>query len=105
MITRGYLIILMALGKPRRGQMEVGRLSACEAREAAAFLDTLPVEALNEEELELRQAVLGAVSSWPCTLTQLAQQGAVAAAAGRLLPEGVALKEWIDRRIGGEAVS
>lgn len=80
-----------------------GGSSEAPAAPALAFLDTLPAEALNDQELELREAVLAAVASWPCTLKQLGQNALVAQAAGKLLPEEVALREWIDRRIGGEA--
>mmetsp|Transcript_26555 Transcript_26555/g.48015 ORF Transcript_26555/g.48015 Transcript_26555/m.48015 type:complete len:595 (+) Transcript_26555:53-1837(+) len=65
------------------------------------FLDSLPDDALKEEELGLRQAVIDLVARGPQPIGQLGKNAAVVAAR-RFLPPEIQIRAWIERRIGGE---
>jgi len=81
-----------------------GRGRVAGAQEREAFFAALPEEAFSEAEETLRAALLDFLDRWsgvaPPALSDAAVDEAVAEAKG-FLPKGV-LKEWIDRRIGGE---
>jgi len=89
------------LRENQRGQMEVLRGGETN-QDPNGILDSLPEDALNDQELELRQVVLGLIKSTPQRLQQLSQNPAVVAAKRKFLPDEVTLTEWIDRRIGAE---
>jgi len=74
-----------------------------EVQDPRAVLDSLPEDALTEQELELRKQVLQLASkSAPLTVQQVSQHPAVLKAKRAFLPDEIQLREWIDRRIGGE---
>lgn len=72
------------------------------AQDASAILDELPQDALTEEELELREKVLELVASSPMPLRHVSHTPKVMAVKRKFLPDEVPLRDWIDRRIGGE---
>lgn len=79
---------------------------AQEAKEA--FFASLPEDAFSSEEEDLRGALLDFLDNWtedhPAKVTDAATTPGIAQARRAVLPRGcpVSLKEWIDRRIGGE---
>mmetsp|Transcript_76694 Transcript_76694/g.237516 ORF Transcript_76694/g.237516 Transcript_76694/m.237516 type:complete len:324 (+) Transcript_76694:787-1758(+) len=82
------------------------RVPAAERREA--FFAELPTDSFTPEEEALRQALLAFLGRWedadPPTLSNAGGDRAVHDARTAFLPKGcgASLKEWIDRRIGGE---
>mmetsp|Transcript_3558 Transcript_3558/g.8907 ORF Transcript_3558/g.8907 Transcript_3558/m.8907 type:complete len:452 (+) Transcript_3558:72-1427(+) len=72
-----------------------------------AFFANLPDDEFSPAEEALRDALLNFLASWkkpdPPTLSEAGPTPAVAGAKKSLLgSSGVSMKEWIDRRIGGE---
>lgn len=73
-----------------------------------AFFSTLPSDDFTPEEGTLRELIIQVVKGWrgtsPPTLINIGTDPKVNKARSALLPKGhpVTLKEWIDRRIGGE---
>ncbi|CAE7801186.1 unnamed protein product [Symbiodinium sp. CCMP2592] len=92
----------------QKGQLEILLRSPAEgaepepAQDASAILDELPQDALTDEELELREKVLELVSSSPMPLRHVSHTPKVLAVKRKFLPDEVPLRDWIDRRIGGE---
>ncbi|CAJ1394081.1 unnamed protein product [Effrenium voratum] len=89
----------------QRGQVEVHRSGASSGTappDASTILDQLPEEALSDEEVALRQAVLNLLSRGGCNIFAMNGHPAVLSAKRRFLPDEVPLRDWIDRRIGGE---
>lgn len=98
-----------------RGQMPAAQKQAARkeppakdaAKAAESFFATLPADELTEQELNLRMAVLDyldlhSTGSAPPLMSDLSKDRAVTEARGQLLPPEVALRMWMDRRIGGE---
>jgi len=69
--------------------------------QGANFLDSLPEDALTDQELGLRQAVLDLVAKGLQPIGQLGKNPAVVAAR-RFLPAEIQIKAWLEKRIGGE---
>merc|ERR1712183_563043 len=73
-----------------------------------AFFASLPADEFSNEEEDLRCALLDFLDNWkedhPPKVTDAATTPEIAQARRAVLPRGcpVSLKEWIDRRIGGE---
>jgi hypothetical protein len=70
-----------------------------------AFFNTLPDDSLTDEEAELRIAVLDYVESKSgevIILQELAKETEIHRLQQALLPPEVPLRQWINRRIGGE---
>jgi len=90
----------------RELEREAARALASEKREA--FFDGLPPDALTAEEEGLREALLNFLEQWdadePPTLSNAGGDIRVHNTRHALMPKDscVSLKEWIDRRIGGE---
>jgi len=80
--------------------------SAEEKAEAAeAFFSQLPEDAFLPGEQELREAILRSIDSLPpgkATLATCGSDKGVGEARKSLLPEGVSLLSWCERRMGGE---
>mmetsp|Transcript_161983 Transcript_161983/g.311087 ORF Transcript_161983/g.311087 Transcript_161983/m.311087 type:complete len:475 (-) Transcript_161983:89-1513(-) len=80
------------------------------AADPSKFLDTLPEDRLTDEELNLRQALLDFLDTWfkrspngpPPLLNELMANSAVSRCKVALLPKSVFIKDWVERRIGGE---
>lgn len=81
----------------------------------ASFFASLPTNELAPGELALRGALLGYIEEWPQLsaqfgkppgayplLSDMSQDQQVQRARAAFLPPAVSLREWIDRRIGGE---
>lgn len=84
------------------GQVQVVMIGA-ETGGSNGWLDSLPADEMTDEELALRSAVLKVLKMHPQTpMSTLSKNKAVATAQANLLPDGVALQDWIDLRIGGE---
>jgi len=72
------------------------------------FFAALPGDEFGDDEVNLREALVNILESWKgsgdCTLTHASGQSAVQRAKRGLFAKGCAatLKDWIDRRIGGE---
>uniref|UniRef100_A0A7S2FAX7 Uncharacterized protein n=1 Tax=Alexandrium andersonii TaxID=327968 RepID=A0A7S2FAX7_9DINO len=83
-----------------------GDASLGERREA--FFEQLPPDGFTQEEEQLREALMGFIGDWqapePPTLSTAGSDPRVRDARAAFLPKGcgASLKEWIDRRIGGE---
>eukprot|EP00418_Pyrodinium_bahamense_P078010 CAMPEP_0179050986 /NCGR_PEP_ID=MMETSP0796-20121207/21015_1 /TAXON_ID=73915 /ORGANISM="Pyrodinium bahamense, Strain pbaha01" /LENGTH=666 /DNA_ID=CAMNT_0020747519 /DNA_START=75 /DNA_END=2075 /DNA_ORIENTATION=- len=75
-----------------------------ERREA--FFSQLPEGSFTEEEEQLRSALLDFLATWKsrelANLSHVGSDKAVQHARAKLLPQGVTLRDWIERRIGGE---
>merc|ERR1740138_1036345 len=89
------------------------RLRSAPAKEAAPmtredFFDSLPTDSFTEDEEALRDALLTFLETWqegePPTLSNAGSDAAVRSNRVKVLPKGtpVSLKDWIDRRMGGE---
>lgn len=84
------------------------KAAAQEAKTAAkeAFFASLPADELLPGEADLRQAVLSFISGWrkggSPTISDLAADAPTVQARTALMPSGVRLRTWIERRIGGE---
>ena len=84
---------------PENGEYE-------EAKEQ--FFDALPADGFTPDEEQLREALLDCVAGWkhrdPPTLSHTGRGGKIKKFAMKVLPKGgaVTLRDWIDRRIGGE---
>eukprot|EP00927_Polykrikos_kofoidii_P072085 TRINITY_DN68239_c0_g1_i1.p1 TRINITY_DN68239_c0_g1~~TRINITY_DN68239_c0_g1_i1.p1 ORF type:complete len:622 (+),score=96.94 TRINITY_DN68239_c0_g1_i1:62-1867(+) len=70
------------------------------------FFDDLPNDRFSTEEVQLREAVFEFLASWKskelATLRDLHDFPSVHRHTSSLLPRGVALQDWIEKRIGGE---
>lgn len=89
---------------PQDASPPPARAARPAAETAEAYFATLPEDELTPEEIGLRQAVLDyleATMDIP-QLTELSKDRAVREARTALLPADVALRLWLDRRIGGE---
>eukprot|EP00429_Kryptoperidinium_foliaceum_P025049 CAMPEP_0176147468 /NCGR_PEP_ID=MMETSP0120_2-20121206/75176_1 /TAXON_ID=160619 /ORGANISM="Kryptoperidinium foliaceum, Strain CCMP 1326" /LENGTH=641 /DNA_ID=CAMNT_0017484085 /DNA_START=81 /DNA_END=2003 /DNA_ORIENTATION=- len=72
-----------------------------------AFFSKLPGDELTEAELDLRQAVLSIIEARtaegaPPLLSDVCKDRAVCQARTALMPDEVPLRQWLDRRVGGE---
>jgi hypothetical protein len=72
------------------------------------FFESLPDDSFTRDEERLREAILGFLDNWkdnkPPTLSNAGSDPEIAKSRKLVLPAGtpVSLKEWIDRRMGGE---
>ncbi|CAK0879947.1 unnamed protein product, partial [Prorocentrum cordatum] len=72
------------------------------------FFGSLPSDSFTEDEEALRDALLTFLEGWqesePPTLSNAGSDAAVRSSRVKVLPKGtpVSLKDWIDRRMGGE---
>lgn len=73
---------------------------------AAEFWDGLPADSFTEDESNLRRGILSFLARWTSSeLTNLSHIGTdkvVHEVRKKFLPKEVSLREWIERRIGGE---
>ncbi|CAE8725425.1 unnamed protein product [Polarella glacialis] len=77
------------------------------------FFSALPSEELTDTELQLREVLLDQMERFCAQhpgkdgplLSEIAQDKALQKLRSKLLPGQVSLREWIDRRIGGEIAS
>lgn len=89
-----------------RGNGAQSGTTPAEAKEG--FFAALPQDEFSSEEEALRAALLGFLDGWSGpnqpTLTDAGSEEQISRCRKALLPKGtpVSLKEWIDRRIGGE---
>jgi len=81
-----------------------GKGGGCKSSNSKAFFAGLPRGELSPEEAQLREAFLAWLRRVPTPsyLGDAGQDPEVQRARGALLPPNVPLREWIDRRIGGE---
>lgn len=82
-----------------------------------AFLNRLPANSLLPAELEMRRVLIAYLEDWPMqarkmgkpetwpALSMAGNNPAVQQAKRAFMPGEVSLKEWIDKRIGGEIVT
>eukprot|EP00929_Paragymnodinium_shiwhaense_P098307 TRINITY_DN597_c2_g1_i1.p2 TRINITY_DN597_c2_g1~~TRINITY_DN597_c2_g1_i1.p2 ORF type:complete len:553 (-),score=181.36 TRINITY_DN597_c2_g1_i1:69-1727(-) len=72
------------------------------------FFNSLPDDALTEDEQVLREHLFEFLAQWGGPdkphISKAGGMKEVQAARHKLLPKGVGLKEWVERRIGGEIV-
>lgn len=92
-----------------KDRAEAAKRLALEKREAAErFFDSLPADGFTAEEETLRLAILNFLEQWKgpgcATLSSAGGDVQVRSARAVFLPRGggISLREWIDRRIGGE---
>mmetsp|Transcript_50850 Transcript_50850/g.145311 ORF Transcript_50850/g.145311 Transcript_50850/m.145311 type:complete len:538 (-) Transcript_50850:93-1706(-) len=98
-----------------KGQGEARQQPTQNASSRDAFFAGLPAGELTPGEVALRAALLNYIEDWPRLSTQLGkppgacpllsdlgQDPQVQRSRAAFLPQYVPLKEWIDRRIGGE---
>jgi len=89
-----------------RPEKEPARAAVAERREA--FFEGLPTDGFLPAEERLREAILDFIEAWPGpeppTLSSAGGDPRIRDARAAILPKGsgVSLREWIDRRIGGE---
>jgi len=95
-------------------QQLAGQAAARSAPSKDAFFEALPADELTPSELALRQALVAFVEGWPrlrarlgkpaasCPLLADLGQDAQVQRCRSFLPHTVLLREWIDRRVGGE---
>jgi len=71
-----------------------------------AWFAELPTDNLSRPEALLRQALLSFLKHWqhgrPPSLEDASQDGAILPLRQALIPETITLRDWIERRIGGE---
>jgi len=104
----------VAIEKDSKGQ-SVMRLAAEDAAPAQsgsdkkeAFFATLPEDSFMQEEEDLRDTLLAFLGKWtgaePPSLSDAGSDAEIRRARPAVLPKGcqVSLKDWIERRIGGE---
>jgi len=93
-----------ASGPPATAPAATAASDAAQMREA--FFTDLPTDAFLPEEEQLRSVLFDFLASWKskefATLSHLGGDKNVQVAKAQLLPQGVTLREWIERRIGGE---
>lgn len=72
----------------------------------ASFWDTLPKDSFHKDEDALRLTIFDFLAAWAsqelATLSHVGNDPNVRAAIRKLLPSAIPLKEWVERRIGGE---
>lgn len=71
-----------------------------------SFFSSLPSDSLTRPELDLRQALIDALNEWrgpgnPC-LADVGKWDKIQSARRALLPKGLSMQSWIDKRIGAE---
>eukprot|EP00927_Polykrikos_kofoidii_P022506 TRINITY_DN2097_c0_g1_i1.p1 TRINITY_DN2097_c0_g1~~TRINITY_DN2097_c0_g1_i1.p1 ORF type:complete len:873 (-),score=208.64 TRINITY_DN2097_c0_g1_i1:47-2665(-) len=71
-----------------------------------AFFKRLPANDFSPQEEALREAVLEFFAAWrhrdPATLSDMVSDPGISRRRAAFLPKNVPLKDWVDRRIGGE---
>eukprot|EP00930_Biecheleria_cincta_P008357 TRINITY_DN109778_c0_g1_i1.p1 TRINITY_DN109778_c0_g1~~TRINITY_DN109778_c0_g1_i1.p1 ORF type:complete len:658 (-),score=149.76 TRINITY_DN109778_c0_g1_i1:48-1997(-) len=74
-----------------------------DAAEDHAFFATLPEDALNAQEYDLRQILITVLQrQGEITLQKLVANAVVSASFRKFVPAEIKLEAWIDRRVGGE---
>jgi hypothetical protein len=92
---------------------EAGKKFHDEKMSSEAFFKQLPEDELTPEELELHDAILDWLGRWPAQrpdrpknsvplLGDLAQDPAIQKLRTACMPPKVSIRDWVDRRIGGE---
>lgn len=101
--SRGKLVMLNPAAEPAP---KISQGSTSDKKEQ--FFASLPDDSFTPEEEELRDTLLAFVGMWTGegspTLSAAGREPEIAAAQKQLLPKGamVSLRDWIERRIGGE---
>eukprot|EP00927_Polykrikos_kofoidii_P075003 TRINITY_DN7105_c0_g1_i1.p1 TRINITY_DN7105_c0_g1~~TRINITY_DN7105_c0_g1_i1.p1 ORF type:complete len:730 (-),score=161.31 TRINITY_DN7105_c0_g1_i1:182-2299(-) len=97
-----------AAGSPPdvKKQSVAGTISAATPASREAFFADLPADVFRPEEEILRDAMFDFLAAWKsqelATLSHIGGDRAVQNARASFLPKEVSLKEWIERRIGGD---
>lgn len=75
-------------------------------RKHDGFFDSLPLGSFSPKELALRTAIFDFLATWKsnelASLSHVGGDANVRKAKADLLPSGASLRDWIERRIGGE---
>lgn len=104
---RGRSIIGLRKSETDRTREQLERTREQKEAQAEAFFASLPAGSFSPAEERLREALLSFLADWkgedPPTLSHAGGDAAVRNGRIQLLKDvQVSLKEWIDRRVGGE---